>query len=98
MSSLPKYYTLNNGTKIPSIGLGTAKHLSKEAMVQAVMENGYTHLDTAKRYKNEEIVGEAIQECLSQGKKREELYICTKLWHDDYNDVEAGCRESLRKL
>jgi len=29
---------------------------------------------------------------------REELFITTKLWHDDYDNVEAACRESLRKL
>ena len=64
MEGLPTSYTLNNGIKMPAIGLGTAKHLSKEAMIQAVMENGYTHLDTAKVYENEEIVGEAIAECI----------------------------------
>ena len=62
------------------------------------MENGYTHIDTAKMYQNEEIVGEAIAECIKQGKTRESIYVCTKLWIDDFNDPEAGCRESLKKL
>ena len=35
---------------------------------------------------------------MAAGVPREELFITTKLWHDEYNDVEAACRESLRKL
>jgi len=35
--TLPRYYTLNDGTKIPSIGLGSASLKNKDAIVQAVM-------------------------------------------------------------
>ena len=35
---------------------------------------------------------------MAAGIRREELFITTKLWHDDYHNVEAACRESLRKL
>ena len=49
-------------------------------------------------YANEEIVGEAIEESIKQGKKREDLYITTKLWHSEYDDVEKAIRTSLSKL
>ena len=62
------------------------------------MNQGYRHIDTAKVYQNEEAIGEALEECMAAGIRREELFITTKLWHDDYHNVEAACRESLRKL
>jgi len=65
---------------------------------RAILEYGYRHIDTAKCYNNEEEIGEALQEVMAAGVPREELYITTKLWHDDYDNVEAACRESLRKL
>lgn len=70
----------------------------KDAIVRAVVEAGYRHLDCAMIYKNEELVGEALKEIFAAGIKREEIYITTKLWHSGYNDVEAACRESLTKL
>ena len=65
---------------------------------RAILEYGYRHIDTAKIYANEEQIGEALEEVIAAGVPRSELYITTKLWHDDYHDVEAACRESLRKL
>jgi len=63
-TTVPKEFTLSDGTKMPSIGLGTAKFKDKNAMVAGIMLAGYCHLDTAHIYGNEEIVGEAIEECL----------------------------------
>ena len=67
-------------------------------MVNAVMKAGYCHLDTANIYQNEEVVGEALMECFKQGKKREDIFVTTKLWTTGWSDVEAACRESLAKL
>ena len=67
-------------------------------MVNAIINAGYTHLDTASCYKNEEVVGNAIAECIKQGKKREELFVTTKIWHTEYGDVEGALRTSLEKL
>ena len=48
-----------------------------------MVEVGYRNIDTASMYGNEEIIGEAIQEALATGKvKREDLFICSKIWHD----------------
>ena len=74
---------------IPSVGLGTYELHSKESIVASVMDVGYAHIDTASDYEHEEVIGEALVECFALGKKREDLYITTKLWHSGYNDVEG---------
>ena len=75
--------TLNNGAKIPQIGLGT--FLSSEGDIQsvvktAILDHGYRHIDTASLYKNEEAIGEALQECFQAGIKREDIFVTTKLY------------------
>ena len=54
--------TLNDGTKIPQVGLGTflMNDNPKEMVVKAVLEHGYRHIDTAMIYNNEEQIGEAL--------------------------------------
>ena len=79
LKTLKKYITLNNGEKIPLLGYGTfsaeeEKQLH-ECIVHAVVECGYRHLDTAKLYGNEEVIGGALQECFEKGIKREELFM-----------------------
>ena len=65
----------------------------------AILKHGYRHIDTAKVYYNEEIIGQALTECMEAGVKREELFIVTKLYHDaDKKNVEAACRAQLKKL
>ena len=58
----------------------------------------YRHIDTAKLYGNEHIIGEALKECFEKGVKREDMFITTKLWRTDYVDVEGALKESLTKL
>ena len=54
--------TLNNGTKIPVLGLGTflMSDNPKEMVKKAILEYGYRHIDTAHIYANEEQIGEAL--------------------------------------
>ena len=48
--------------------------------VRTALEAGYRHIDTAYNYKNEDAIGEVVQEFLKSGKvKREELFIVTKV-------------------
>lgn len=92
-------YTLNNGTKIPAVGLGTFLHAEcKEHVKNAILKYGYRHIDTAMIYGNEEDIGEALAEVMAAGIKREDLYITTKLWHTDKNDIEGAIKTSLKKL
>ena len=62
------------------------------------MKAGYIHIDTGSFYHNEELIGEVLEDCLKQGKKREELHIATKFWHTEYDDVEAALKRSMKKL
>lgn len=48
--------TLNNGVKMPQIGLGTyalKDEADKKSMKAAILELGYRKIDTAKLYDNE---------------------------------------------
>lgn len=91
--------TLNNGIKMPQVGLGVFRCEAEEAYncVRMAIENGYTHIDTAMIYGNEKAVGEAIKD---SNVKRESLFITTKLWNDDMrNDNERkAVEESLKRL
>lgn len=77
--------------------MGTYRIKEKEAIYKAIVDVGYRHLDTAKVYENEEIVGEALQQALKDKPdlKREDFFVTTKLWHHDYADPEAAIKESL---
>ena len=58
------YITLNNGVKIPQIGLGVFRTPDGADTANAVkwaIEAGYRHIDTAKVYGNEKSVGEGIR-------------------------------------
>jgi len=95
------YVTFSNGNKIPQIGLGTFQSTPEELIPvvrSAILDHGYRHIDTASIYGNEESVGTAVQEAIAQGVKREDLFITTKLWQADREDVEGAVRASLKKL
>ena len=69
---------LNNGVKIPPIGLGTWQIPASENLVQSIAEAiglGFRYIDTAAIYENETSVGEAIRR---SGVKRSELFISSK--------------------
>ncbi|WBQ03454.1 aldo/keto reductase [Kribbella sp. CA-293567] len=70
---------LNNGVTMPIIGFGVFQIPDNEtqAAVEAALEAGYRHLDTAASYGNEEAVGAAIA---ASGLPRDELFVTTKLW------------------
>lgn len=69
---------LNDGHRIPQIGLGTWP-LDDEQLADAIVvaaELGYRHIDSATRYGNETGVGEGIRRT---GIPREEFFVTTKL-------------------
>jgi diketogulonate reductase-like aldo/keto reductase len=89
---------LNNGREIPLLGLGVWQIANGNETTQAVtwaLEAGYRHVDTAKLYKNEESVGEAVRK---SGIPREDIFITTKLWPTDAFDVEAAFDASMKRL
>ncbi|EGW31833.1 uncharacterized protein SPAPADRAFT_62446 [Spathaspora passalidarum NRRL Y-27907] len=90
--------TLNDGTKIPFVGLGTWQAADRDEAYNATLaalKNGYRHIDTAAIYKNEEYVGEAIKD---SGIPREEIYVTTKLWNTDHKRAKEALETSLKKL
>lgn len=94
-----KEVILNNGVKMPILGFGVYQ-IPKEDTKQAVLEAlkvGYRHIDTAQSCFNEAEVGEAISE---SGIPREEIFLTTKIWIDNYGyeKAKASIDESLRKL
>ena len=91
---------LNDGNIIPQIGFGVfliPNDGSTYKAVQTALQAGYRHIDTAAAYFNEEEVGQAVKE---SGIKREEIYVTSKLWLQDYGYEAAkkGIDTSLKKL
>lgn len=90
---------LNNGKKMPLIGLGTFKLFDKDSIINSIENLGYRHIDTAAYYENEHIVGEALNEIFSKGKiKREDIFLVTKIWPTDFANPEAALRKSLENF
>src|SRR5690554_5881810 len=92
---------LNNGVKMPMLGLGTYKiGRSDDEVYRAVrtaLEIGYRHIDTATLYLNERPVGKAIRE---SGISRDEIFVTTKLWGSDIleDNVQGAFETSLQNL
>ncbi len=97
-----EYITLNNGISMPLEGFGVFQVTDPsvcEASVYNAIEMGYRLIDTAAVYGNEEAVGAAVRRAISSGLvKREDLFITTKLWVQDYDDPQTAIDTSLRKL
>lgn len=91
-------FTLNNGNKIPAVGLGTWQATEKDAARNATkvaLENGYRHIDTAAIYGNEEEVGQGIKD---SGVPRKEIFVTTKLWNSNHKKAAEALDTSLSKL
>lgn len=93
------FLALNDGHRIPQLGLGVYKVPDAEAAdtVQVALEAGYRHIDTAALYENEEGVGEGIRRV---GLPRDDLFVTTKVWNDrhGYDETLRAFDESLGKL
>ena len=91
--------TLNNGVTIPILGFGVFQipaEETKQAVLDAIAA-GYRHFDTAQAYANEKEVGQAIAE---SGLPREEFFITSKVWLDNYGYEKArqSVLDSLEKM
>lgn len=87
---------LNNGVKIPQLGLGTWLIDDNKAadVVKAAVKIGYRHIDTAQAYGNERGVGEGVRtcvfrvrSCLLYQRLRQNIRLMRKRW-----------QESMRRL
>jgi diketogulonate reductase-like aldo/keto reductase len=91
---------LNNGVEIPILGFGVfqiADPAECERSVVDAIEVGYSHIDTAASYMNEEAVGKGIKQ---SGVAREKLFITTKLWiqSNGYENTLKAFERSLKRL
>ncbi len=91
---------LNNGVEIPILGFGvfqiTDSCECESSLVDAI-QTGYSHIDTAASYQNEEAVGRGIKQ---SGVAREKLFITTKLWiqRNGYEGTIKAFENSLKRL
>lgn len=87
------------GLKLPKIGLGTWENTGETGAqaVQAALDLGYRHVDTAQVYGNEGAVGEGIR---SSDVDREDVIVTTKIWRANlgYDDVLDSVAKSLERL
>lgn len=88
---------LNNGVAIPQLGFGVFQVPPAETQqaVEAALEAGYRHIDTAAAYRNESGVGAAIK---ASGIAREDLFITTKLRNGEQATAREAFDASLRAL
>lgn len=88
-----------NGASIPALGFGTWQLPGDVARdsVQAALEIGYRHIDTAQIYGNEAEVGAGLAR---SGVPRDEVFLTTKVWTDRYQDgaLQRSVQDSLKKL
>ncbi|BDZ44750.1 aldo/keto reductase [Naasia aerilata] len=90
---------LNDGRRIPQLGLGVYKIADSdvERVIGEALEVGYRHIDTATLYRNERGVGRAVR---NAPVPREDLFVTTKLWNDDqgYDRALRAFDESMSRL
>ena len=92
---------LNSGYDMPILGLGTYA-LDHDACVNSVMallESGGRLIDTAYMYGNEEAVGEGVRRGMEEyGIPREDIFVITKIYPNQFSDPEAAIDMALEKL
>ena len=91
--------TLASGHTIPQFGLGTWMLRGQQCkdVVKEALEMGYTHLDSAWMYENQDAIGQVLKEV---GADRESLFITSKIWHShlEYEATLEQMEEILRDL
>ena len=91
--------TMASGKDIPQLGLGTWQLRGEQckAVVKEALELGYSHLDSAWRYRNQDAIGQALKEV---GADRGRLFITSKVYDSQLEDEETQgqMEEILRDL
>lgn len=92
-----KIVKLNSGYEMPLNGIGTYSLTGKvcyNSIINA-LNSGVRLIDTAYMYHNEEEIGRAIRDSEIP---REEIFITTKLYPNQFNDPETAIEEAFEKL
>lgn len=88
---------LSSGYDMPILGLGTYSLHGDVCInsVKSALASGFRKFDTASIYGNEEEVGQGVRE---SGVPREDIFVATKLYPNQYANAEEAIEECLRKL
>jgi 2,5-diketo-D-gluconate reductase A len=80
--------TLSDGNPIPQLGFGVFQIPPEDTVgaVDAALQAGYRHIDTAEMYRNERGVGEAIR---ASGLDRDDVYVTSKLNNSYHRPTDA---------
>lgn len=88
---------------IPAVGFGTLipDPLATGQATKAALEVGFRHFDCAERYRNEQAVGDAMQEMFKAGAvQRKDVFVTTKLWNNNHRPgrVKSAFDASRQRL
>ena len=86
-SSLRKDPLTHGSGAIPALGFGTLipDPLATEQATKTALEVGFRHFDCSERYRNEQAVGDAMQEVFKAGTiQRKDVFVTTKLWNNNH--------------
>ena len=97
MTDVNSLVTLNNGMQIPCVGFGTYNEKGGDnyQMILDAIECGYRYFDTASLYETERDLGKAI---IDSGVDRKDLFLASKAWHDELDDIDAALERSLNRI
>lgn len=96
---------LNDGRKIPVLGLGCMEFVNDQALMRdaayEAIKLGYRHFDIAWVYGTEQLVGQGIRKAIDDGLvTREEVFVTTKVWLTNLKpeDLIAQAKESNENI
>jgi 2,5-diketo-D-gluconate reductase A len=97
VTSLPLGHASTPGLAIPQLGFGVweVPDAQVDAAFGRALEVGYRHIDTARIYGNEAGVGHVLAR---DDVDRDDVFVTTKVWNDDHDDVPGAFEASMRRL
>jgi diketogulonate reductase-like aldo/keto reductase len=88
-----------HGAPIPALGFGTSPMTGSMAAseIVAALKAGYRHIDAARKYGTEQVVGEGLQ---ASGVPRKDIFLTTKVSHENLHaaDFAKSVDASLKAL
>ncbi|GLJ37269.1 hypothetical protein SUGI_0756040 [Cryptomeria japonica] len=95
-------FKLLSGNEIPAIGLGTWKagDAAGDVVFNAIVQDGYRHVDTAQQYAVQEEVGYGLRAAMDAGIERRDIFVTSKLWCTDMSPerVRPAFNRTLNEL